>query len=114
MAKADSITAQAEQQKPSVDADDKKTELINVSADDDIGVSMDVKRTDRFYKAMSRLHRSIHSLEAIGPLMKGLDIGIGRPDPAETIRAFSAAMNLDIDLLFQMMTNEEPAEVDHD
>jgi hypothetical protein len=88
MAKADSSTAQAEQQKPSVNADHKKTELINVGADDDIGVSMDIKRTDRFYKAMFRLNRSIHSLEAIGPLMKGLDIGKGCPDPAETIRAF--------------------------
>jgi hypothetical protein len=94
--------------------DEKKTERINVSADDDVGVSMDIKRTNRFYKAMHRLNRSVHSLQAIGPLMEGLDIGVGFPDPAVTISAFSAAMNLDIDLLFQMMTNEEPAEVNHD
>lgn len=90
--------------------DDKKTELDNIDAGEGIGVSMDAKRTKRFYKALARLESAIHSLEAAAPTFAHLDLGKGHMDAYATLRAFSTTMNQDIGLLYQMMVNEEEAE----
>jgi hypothetical protein len=91
-------------------ADDKKTELANIDAGEGIGVSMDVKRTERFYEALYRLAGAIHSLEAAAQTFAPLDRVEGHMDACTTLRAFSIAMNQDVDLMYQMMINEEQAD----
>jgi hypothetical protein len=93
--------------------DDNKIDVANAADSDPTGLRMDPARTGRFTSALSRMAKSIHSLEAAGLTMKGqFDVSNGVLDPCATIRAFSTTMNEDISLVYQMLANEEDAESD--
>jgi hypothetical protein len=93
--------------------DERKTDVSNAADSDPTGLRMDPARTGRFRRALSRMNRAIHSLEAAGLTMKGqFDVSNGVLDPCATIRAFSTTMNEDINLVYQMLANEENAESD--
>jgi hypothetical protein len=91
--------------------DDNKIDVSNAADSDPTGLRMDPDRTERFSSALSRIARAVHSLEAAGVSMKGqFDTHNEVMDPCATIRAFSATMNEDINLVFAMVANEEEAE----
>jgi hypothetical protein len=92
--------------------DDNKIDVANAADSDPTGLRMDPDRTRRFRRALSRMNRAIHSLEAATPHFEGLDIHTGRMDPGATLRAFSDTMSEDIELMYQMLANEEAAEPD--
>jgi hypothetical protein len=94
--------------------DDNKIDAANAADSDPTGLRMDPARTNRFVSALFRMARSVHSIDAAGATMKGqFDTHNGVMDPCATIRAFSATMNEDISLVFQMLANEEDAEAGH-
>jgi hypothetical protein len=93
--------------------DDNKIDVANAADSDPTGLRMDQDRTKRFTRALFRMARSIHSLEAAAVSMKGqFEVSNGVMDPCATIRAFSTTMNEDINLVYQMLANEENAESD--
>jgi hypothetical protein len=94
--------------------DEKKNDAANASIDHPAGLRMDRERTQKFCRVLARMARAIHSLEAAAVHLQGFDVSAGRMDPGATVRAFSGTMSQDIDLVFQMLANEEDAEVSHD
>jgi hypothetical protein len=93
--------------------DESRIDAVNAADSDPTGLRMDPDRTRRFRRALSRMNRAIHSLEAAAVSMKGqFDVSNGVMDPCATIRAFSTTMNEDINLVYQMLANEEAAESD--
>lgn len=84
----------------------------NVRSSDGHGMSMDVKRTERFTSTMSRIHRAVHSLEVAANLFPNYGAEPGHMEPITTVRTFAKGMDADIQLLYQMIECDEEPEAE--